>query len=299
MSEIYDVIILGAGPAGLAAGLYAGRSRLNVLIIEKGQDGGQIAITDEIENYPGQIVEGESGPSLIARMTEQAEKFGAKRVSDMIKEVELEGEVKVLKSEKNEYRGKNVIIATGAHARPIGCKGEGQFRGKGVSYCATCDGAFFKENDVAVVGGGNTALEDAIFLSNYCKHVYLINRTENFKAEKSLLDSFKQKNNTEIITSANIKKLVGKEKLEKIELDNGKILNISGLFIAIGQIPNCNFDIIEKENGFIKSNEECTTNIPGIFVAGDIRNKSVRQIVTSVSDGAVAAINAVKYIEKI
>lgn len=143
MSEIYDVIILGAGPAGLAAGLYAGRSRLNVLIIEKGQDGGQIAITDEIENYPGQIVEGESGPSLIARMTEQAEKFGAKRVSDMIKEVELEGEVKVLKSEKNEYRGKNADHCNGRTCKTDRMQREGQFRGKGVSYCATCDANFF------------------------------------------------------------------------------------------------------------------------------------------------------------
>ncbi len=151
MSKIYDVIVLGAGPAGLAAGLYAGRSRLSVLIIEKGQDGGQIAITDEIENYPGQTVEGESGPSLIARMTEQAAKFGAERVSDTITEVSLEGEVKVLKSAKGEYQGKNVIIATGAHARPIGCKGEAEYLGKGVSYCATCDGNFFRGRDAAVI----------------------------------------------------------------------------------------------------------------------------------------------------
>ena len=187
MSEIYDVIILGAGPAGLAAGLYAGRSRLNVLIIEKGQDGGQIAITDEIENYPGQIVEGESGPSLIARMTEQAEKFGAKRVSDMIKEVELEGEVKVLKSEKNEYRGKNVIIATGAHARPIGCKGEGQFRGKGVSYCATCDANFFEDFEVYVVGGGDSAVEEAMYLTKFARKVTIIHRRDELRAAKSIL----------------------------------------------------------------------------------------------------------------
>ena len=186
MSEIYDVIILGAGPAGLAAGLYAGRSRLNVLIIEKGQDGGQIAITDEIENYPGQIVEGESGPSLIARMTEQAEKFGAKRVSDMIKEVELEGEVKVLKSEKNEYRGKNVIIATGAHARPIGCKGEGQFRGKGVSYCATCDANFFEDFEVYVVGGGDSAVEEAMYLTKFARKVTIIHRRDELRAAKSI-----------------------------------------------------------------------------------------------------------------
>ena len=149
MSKIYDVIVLGAGPAGLAAGLYAGRSRLSVLIVEKGQDGGQISITDEIENYPGQIVDQpESGPSLIARMTEQAKKFGAERVSDTIKEVSLEGDVKVLKGEKGEYQAKNIIIATGAHARPIGCKGEAEFLGRGVSYCATCDANFFEDFEV-------------------------------------------------------------------------------------------------------------------------------------------------------
>ena len=159
MNNIYDVVILGAGPAGLAAGLYAGRSCLKTLIIEKGQDGGQIAITDEIENYPGQIVEGESGPSLIARMSEQAKKFGAERVSDVIKSVELEGEVKKLVGAKGEYYGKTVILATGAFPRPIGCKNEGKFVGKGISFCATCDANFFEDFEVFVVGGGDSAVE--------------------------------------------------------------------------------------------------------------------------------------------
>ena len=193
MSKVYDVIVLGAGPAGLAAGLYAGRSRLSTLVIEKGKDGGQIAITDDIENYPGQIVEGESGPSLIARMTQQCEKFGVERASDVINEVHLDGDIKVLKSAKAEYQSKTVIIATGAFARPIGCKGEGQFRGKGVSYCATCDGAFFRGKDVAVVGGGNTALEDALFLSDYCNLVYVVHRRNEFRGEKGLTDILKEK----------------------------------------------------------------------------------------------------------
>ena len=153
MSKVYDVIVLGAGPAGLAAGLYAGRSRLSTLVIEKGKDGGQIAITDDIENYPGQIVEGESGPSLIARMTQQCEKFGVERASDVINEVHLDGDIKVLKSAKAEYQSKTVIIATGAFARPIGCKGEKEFMGNGVSYCATCDANFFEDFEVYVVGG--------------------------------------------------------------------------------------------------------------------------------------------------
>lgn len=292
-----DIIIIGAGPAGMTSAIYAKRAGYNPLVFEKNTYGGQIINSSEVANYPG--IKKIDGYTFATKIYEQLKELEIEIKHEEVINIKKNDKTINVITNKNEYECKSVIIATGLTKRKLNIENEEKLIGKGISYCATCDGAFFKENDVAVVGGGNTALEDAIFLSNYCKHVYLINRTENFKAEKSLLDSFKQKNNTEIITSANIKKLVGKEKLEKIELDNGKILNISGLFIAIGQIPNCNFDIIEKENGFIKSNEECTTNIPGIFVAGDIRNKSVRQIVTSVSDGAVAAINAVKYIEKI
>lgn len=292
-----DIIIIGAGPAGMTSAIYAKRAGYNPLVLEKNTYGGQIINSSEVANYPG--IKKIDGYTFATKIYEQLKELEIEVKHEEVINIKKNDKTINVITNKNEYECKSVIIATGLTKRKLNIENEEKLIGKGISYCATCDGAFFKENDVAVVGGGNTALEDAIFLSNYCKHVYLINRTENFKAEKSLLDSFKQKNNTEIITSANIKKLVGTEKLEKIELDNGKILNISGLFIAIGQIPNCNFDIVEKENGFIKSNEECTTNIPGIFVAGDIRNKSVRQIVTSVSDGAVAAINAVKYIEKI
>ena len=305
MSEIYDVIILGAGPAGLAAGLYAGRSRLNVLIIEKGQDGGQIAITDEIENYPGQIVEGESGPSLIARMTEQAEKFGAKRVSDMIKEVELEGEVKVLKSEKNEYRGKNVIIATGAHARPIGCKGEGQFRGKGVSYCATCDGAFFRNKVTAVVGGGNVALEDALFLSRMCEKVYLIHRRDEFRGAKILQDEVKKNDKIEILWNTIVTKIDGDEVVEGLhiqDVDNhvDKLLDVDGIFIAVGTKPASELlsgKLSTDEKGYIIAGEDGVTNIPGIFAAGDGRSKNLRQVVTAVSDGANCVYSVERYLQ--
>ena len=186
MSKVYDVIILGAGPGGLAAGLYAGRSRLSTLVIEKGQDGGQIAITDDIENYPGQMVEGESGPSLIARMTQQVEKFGAERVADTINAVDFSGEIKILKSAKNEYQAKNVIIATGAYARPIGCKGEAEFRGKGVSYCATCDANFFEDLEVFVVGGGDSAVEEAMYLTKFARKVTIIHRRDELRAAKSI-----------------------------------------------------------------------------------------------------------------
>ena len=304
MSEIYDVIILGAGPAGLAAGLYAGRSRLNVLIIEKGQDGGQIAITDEIENYPGQIVEGESGPSLIARMTEQAEKFGAKRVSDMIKEVELEGEVKVLKSEKNEYRGKNVIIATGAHARPIGCKGEQEYKGRGISYCATCDGAFFKDKTVAVVGGGDVAVEDAILLSRTCKKVYLVHRRDELRAEKILQDSLFGCHNVELVWDSVPVSVEGEDKVtalkvRNVKTDEEKEISVDGVFIAVGIVPGSGKfkDLVKMdESGYIIAGEDGVTSTPGIFAAGDIRTKNLRQVVTAVADGANAVASVQRYL---
>ena len=304
MSEIYDVIILGAGPAGLAAGLYAGRSRLNVLIIEKGQDGGQIAITDEIENYPGQIVEGESGPSLIARMTEQAEKFGAKRVSDMIKEVELEGEVKVLKSEKNEYRGKNVNIATGAHARPIGCKGEGQFRGKGVSYCATCDANFFEDFEVYVVGGGDSAVEEAMYLTKFARKVTIIHRRDELRAAKSIQEKAFKNPKLFFMWDSVVEELEGDDILQAMYVKNvktGEVTKVEadpedgmfGLFGFIGTVPNTKIfeGIIDMdERGYIKTDADMHTNIPGVYAAGDVRVKSLRQVVTAAADGAIAAV---------
>ena len=304
MSEIYDVIILGAGPAGLAAGLYAGRSRLNVLIIEKGQDGGQIAITDEIENYPGQIVEGESGPSLIARMTEQAEKFGAKRVSDMIKEVELEGEVKVLKSEKNEYRGKNVIIATGAHARPIGGKGEGQFRGKGVSYCATCDANFFEDFEVYVVGGGDSAVEEAMYLTKFARKVTIIHRRDELRAAKSIQEKAFKNPKLFFMWDSVVEELEGDDILQAMYVKNvktGEVTKVEadpedgmfGLFGFIGTVPNTKIfeGVIDMdERGYIKTDADMHTNIPGVYAAGDVRVKSLRQVVTAAADGAIAAV---------
>ena len=304
MSEIYDVIILGAGPAGLAAGLYAGRSRLNVLIIEKGQDGGQIAITDEIENYPGQIVEGESGPSLIARMTKQAEKFGAKRVSDMIKEVELEGDVKILKSEKNEYRAKNVIIATGAHARPIGCKGEGQFRGKGVSYCATCDANFFEDFEVYVVGGGDSAVEEAMYLTKFARKVTIIHRRDELRAAKSIQEKAFANPKIAFLWDSVVEEVSGDGLLQTMTVKNiktGEFTKIEadpkdglfGLFGFIGMIPNTGVfaDKVETDDkGYIKTDEDMHTNVPGVYAAGDVRVKSLRQVVTAVADGAIAAV---------
>ena len=311
MSEIYDVIILGAGPAGLAAGLYAGRSRLNVLIIEKGQDGGQIAI---IENYPGQIVEGESGPSLIARMTEQAEKFGAKRVSDMIKEVELEGEVKVLKSEKNEYRGKNVIIATGAHARPIGCKGEKEFMGKGVSYCATCDANFFEDFEVYVVGGGDSAVEEAMYLTKFARKVTIIHRRDELRAAKSIQEKAFKNEKLHFMWDTVVEEVGGDGILSEMTVKNVKTGELTkivadeddgmfGVFGFIGTLPNSKIyegtGLEMDERGYIPTDADMHTNIPGVFAAGDIRVKSLRQVVTAAADGAIAATQAEKYINEL
>ena len=304
MGKIYDVIILGAGPAGLAAGLYAGRSRLSTLIIEKGQDGGQIAITDEIENYPGQMVEGESGPSLIARMTGQAEKFGVERVSDTIAEVELEGDVKVLKSAKAEYQAKNIIIATGAYSRPIGCKGEAEFMGKGVSYCATCDANFFEDFEVYVVGGGDSAIEEAIYLTKFARKVTIIHRRNELRAAKSIQEKAFANPKIDFFWDSVVEEVYGDDILQGMIVKNvktGETRKVEadpedgmfGLFGFIGTVPNSKLfeGIVDMdERGYIKTDDDMHTNVPNVYAAGDVRIKSLRQVVTAAADGAIAAV---------
>ncbi len=309
MSKIYDVIVLGAGPAGLAAGLYAGRSRLSTLIIEKGQDGGQIAITDEIENYPGQIVEGESGPSLIARMTEQAKKFGAERCSDVIKSVELNGEVKKLIGAKGEYEAKCVIIATGAFPKPIGCENEGKFTGKGISFCATCDASFFEDFEVYVVGGGDSAVEEAMYLTKFARKVTIIHRRNELRAAKSIQEKAFKNPKLHFMWDTVVTRVDGDELLSSMTVKNvktGELTTIKadeddglfGLFGFIGYNPNSQLfeGMLDMENGYIKTDENMHTNIPGVFAAGDIRVKSLRQVVTAAADGAIAAMQAEHYI---
>lgn len=304
MSKIYDVIIIGAGPGGLAAGLYAGRSRLSTLIIEKGQDGGQIAITDEIENYPGQMLDGESGPSLIARMTQQAEKFGVERVSDTIKEVQLEGEVKTLKSEKSQYQAQNVIIATGAHARPIGCRGEKEYMGKGVSYCATCDANFFEDFEVYVVGGGDSAVEEALYLTKFARKVTIIHRRNELRAAKSIQEKAFANPKIEFFWDSVVEELYGEDILQGMVVKNVKTKEtrkvdadpddgMFGLFGFIGTVPNSELfkGIVDMdERGYIQTDADMHTNIPGVYAVGDVRIKSLRQVVTAAADGAIAAV---------
>lgn len=309
MSKIYDVIILGAGPAGLAAGLYAGRSRLSTLILEKGQDGGQIAITNEIENYPGQSLEEESGPSLIARMTEQAKKFGAERVSDVIKAVELQGDVKKLTGNKGEYLARTVILATGAHPRPIGCKNEGKYVGKGISFCATCDAAFFEDFEVYVVGGGDAAVEEAMYLTKFARKVTVIHRRNELRAAKSIQEKAFQNPKLHFLWDTVVDEVDGEEILSKMIVKNtktGALTTIEadpedgmfGLFGFIGLLPNTGLfeGMVEMENGYIKTDEDMHTNLSGVFAAGDVRVKSLRQVVTAAADGAIAAMQAEKYI---
>lgn len=310
MSKVYDVIILGAGPAGLAAGLYAGRSRLDTLIIEKGQDGGQIAITNEIENYPGQVLEGESGPSLIARMTEQAKKFGVERVRDSIKSVELEGPVKKLVGAKGEeYLAKAVIIATGAFPRPIGCENEGKYVGKGISFCATCDAAFFEDFEVYVVGGGDAAVEEAMYLTKFARKVTVIHRRDELRAAKSIQEKAFKNPKLFFMWDTVVEKVDGDEILSTMVVKNvktGELTTINadeedgmfGLFGFIGLLPNTALfeGMLDMDKGYIKTDADMHTNIEGVYAAGDVRVKSLRQVVTAAADGAIAAMQAEKYI---
>ena len=314
MSKVYDVIVLGAGPAGLAAGLYAGRSRLSTLVIEKGKDGGQIAITDDIENYPGQIVEGESGPSLIARMTQQCEKFGVERASDVINEVHLDGDIKVLKSAKAEYQSKTVIIATGAFARPIGCQGEKEFMGKGVSYCATCDANFFEDFEVYVVGGGDSAVEEAMYLTKFARKVTIIHRRDELRAAKSIQEKAFKNEKLHFMWDTVVEEVGGDGILSEMTVKNVKTGELTkivadeddgmfGVFGFIGTLPNSKIyegtGLEMDERGYIPTDADMHTNIPGVFAAGDIRVKSLRQVVTAAADGAIAATQAEKYINEL
>ncbi len=310
MSKVYDVIVLGGGPAGLAAGIYAGRARLSTLIIEKGQDGGQIAITDEIENYPGQTIEGESGASLAARMAEQAAKFGAERASDVIKEVSLEGKIKTLTGSKGVYEGKTVIIATGAFPRPIGCDNEGKFIGKGISFCATCDAAFFEDFEVYVVGGGDSAVEEALYLTKFARKVTIIHRRDELRATKSIQEKAFANDKIHFMWDTVVESVDGDGLLSSMVVRNkktGERTTITadeedgmfGLFGFIGYLPKSELfeGQIDLDGGYIVTDADMKTNVDGVFAAGDIRVKSLRQVVTAAADGAIAAVQAGKYIE--
>lgn len=309
MEKIYDVVILGGGPAGLTAALYAGRARLDTLLIEKAQDGGQIAMTEEIENYPGQLVEGESGSALVARMTKQVEKFGAERCADAIKSVELSGDVKKLIGGKGEYLAKSVILCTGAHPKPIGCENEGKFIGNGISYCATCDAAFFEGLEVFVVGGGDSAVEEAMYLTKFARKVTIIHRRDALRATKSIQEKAFKNPKIEFLWDSVVTKVDGSELLSHMTVRNVKTGELTevcanendgmfGLFGFVGNAPNSElFDgILKLDNGYIRTDENMHTELDGVFAAGDIRVKSLRQVITAAADGAIAAMQAEKFV---
>lgn len=311
MSNIYDVIVIGGGPAGLSAALYAGRARLKTLVLEKKKEGGQIALTSEVENYPG-CLEGESGPTLIDRMHKQVLNFGAEFVYDEIESVFLDGDIKQLKGKKDVYKSKTIIVATGASSRPIGCEGEKEYIGKGVSYCATCDGSFFEDFDIYVVGGGDTAVEEAMYLTKFGRSVTIIHRRDELRAAKSIQDKAFKNEKIKFMWDSKVKKIDGDGILSSMVVENvktGELTTIEadeedmtfGLFGFIGYIPKTDIfkDILTLENGYIVTDENMKTNIDGVFAAGDVRVKSLRQVVTAVSDGAIAAVQAEKYIESL
>lgn len=307
---VYDVIIIGGGPAGLSAGLYAARAKMSTLIIEKEAFGGQIVTTEDVENYPGSIVD-PTGPTLIARMVEQAEEFGAKKISDTIKEVDLTNKIKLVKGEKEEYQGKTIIIATGAVPRLIGCPGEKELTGRGVSYCATCDAAFFEELEVFVMGGGDSAVEEAIYLTKFARKVTVIHRRDELRAAKSIQEKAFKNPKIDFMWDTVITEVKGDGMLESFIVKNVKTGEEKelfpdeddgafGIFVFVGTLPATGlFDgLIDMENGYIITDDNMKTNQPGVFAAGDNRVKSLRQVVTATADGAIAAVQAEKYIEE-
>lgn len=293
---MYDIIIVGAGPAGLTAALYAGRANKNVLVLEARQYGGQIINASIVENYPG--IASISGYDYATTLFNQVKSLGVEIKFETVIRVDEEKRVYTTES---EYQAKAVILAIGCENRKLGLPRETEFVGKGISYCATCDGPFFRNKDVAVIGGGNTALEDAIYLANIAKHVYLIHRKDEFRGEVKYQNKLKNIENVEFIMNSIVKEFIGEEKITGITLEdkegNIKKIKVSGIFIAVGQQPNNEvFKNVADLNstGYIMTQDGIHTNVEGIYVAGDARVKELRQLTTAVSDGSIAATIAIK-----
>jgi len=296
----YDIIIIGGGPAGLSAGIYASRLGSKTLILEKLTPGGQITLSSEIENYPG-ICEVKSGLEFMACWPDQAKKFGCEIKSEEAIQLTMENGKWKIKTFKNEYLSSAVIVATGSTPKKAGFEGEIEYTGKGVSYCAVCDGFFYKDKIVAVIGGGDTALEEALYLSKIAKKVYLIHRRDKFRAAPSTQKRVFNTSNIEIIYNQTVKKVYGNEFVEGIILSSNKKLKVDGVFVFVGM--KVNNELVKNiaalnEWGEVKVNLNMETSKKGLYAAGDIRENSVKQVVAAAGDGSVAAINAVKYVEK-
>ncbi len=299
---MYDMIIIGAGPAGMAAAIYAKRAELQVVLLERTTAGGQIINTYEVDNYPG--IPGIDGFSLADKFSEHCDKLGVERKDAEVVKVENEGTVKRITLDNGEVlETKTVVIAAGAQNKMLGVPGEGEFRGLGVSYCATCDGAFFRNKVAAVVGGGDVAVEDAIFLARLCKKVYIIHRRDEFRAAKSLVTALKACENVEFVMDTTVSKINGEKMVSSLTIKNKNTgeerdLEVNGVFIAVGIEPNSGiFDgVVEMENGWIKAGETCETSAPGIYAVGDVRTKQLRQVITAAADGANAVTSAERYL---
>lgn len=302
---MYDIVIIGAGPAGLTAAVYARRAEKSVLVVEKETFGGQITHSPKVENYPGTLRM--SGNEFAEKLVEQALTLGAEIELDEITSIEAGEKIKKVIGKNAVYEAKSVIIASGSKHRTLGAENEERFVGAGVSYCAVCDGAFYKDREVAVIGGGNTALQEAVMLSELCKKVTLVQNLAFFTGEKKLLDLLEKKENVEFITNSVVCAIDGDDSLSSIRIINTetkeeKTLFVDGIFVAIGQEPeNEPFKAVSSldDYGYIISGEECESGTEGIFVAGDCRTKRVRQIATAVADGAVAAVNACKFVDSL
>lgn len=301
---MYDIVIVGAGTAGLSAAIYGVRAGKKVLVLEGQNFGGQIINSPEIENYPG--IAKTSGFEFASGLYEQASNLGADIEFEQVVEVEKNGKGFIVHTEGKQIECGAVILATGAKNRPLGVEKENQFIGMGISYCATCDGAFFRGQKTAVVGGGNTALEDAEFLSNFCEKVYVIHRRDEFRGEQWLSDNLKKKDNVEFVMDSVVTDIIGESSVQGIAIENVKTgeeteLSVTGLFVAIGQMPdNKAFEkLVDLDSGgYIQAKEDCKTSCEGIFAAGDCRTKEVRQLATAAADGAVAGLAACEYINK-
>lgn len=303
MEHIYDVVIIGGGPAGYTAALYASRAGLDTLVLEKFSVGGQMTLTDAIDNYPG-FEEGIDGISLGFKMQQGAERFGAKTEYDEITAVDLKDKIKIIKGASNEYRSKTVIIATGANPRELGLEKEAELTGRGVHYCAHCDGRFYKDKVVAVIGGGNSAASDALYLSGLAKKVYLIHRRDSLRAERVYHKPLSEAKNVEFVWNSVVESFVAENRVKGVKIRNLRNSQVSelecdGVFVSIGRKPSTELFEGQLEidaYGYIVADESCGTNLEGVFAAGDVRVKPFRQIVTAVSDGATAAHFAEEYI---
>lgn len=305
MSENYDVIIIGAGPSGLTSAIYLGRAKTKTLVIEKVTIGGKLLVIDNLENYPG-FSDGINGFELASKLDSQSKKFGAEFIFGEVKSVKKENNLFKIITNENEYISKVVVIASGSTYQYLNVDGEKRLIGKGVSFCATCDGAFFKEQIIAVVGGGNSALEEALFLTRFAKEVYIIHRKDEFRAVKILQERVKNNPKIKTVLSSIVTKICGKNKVESVIINNvkdnkGTELKVDGIFVAIGQTPNTDFckNLLKLDKkGYIITNQDLESSIPGIYAIGDVRSTELRQVATAVGDGAYVSSIVEKYLQE-